>query len=555
MPPRTPVEYLPLGARGSGSDVVLENDAGEQVRLWLTTDAFPRLVLDVPNSAILAGGGAAPPAPLFGVQFNVMAFGALGNGVADDTAAIQAALTAGAGRTVAFPKPATAYLVTSTLTVAAGTTLLFDSAVVRAGAAFATGLFSVGAANIRVTGSVIIDLNGNATPGFVGSASTFTFTSDAYAVATNAPSTPSNNNYLFKFVQSSFVKIGGHVTTTGNSPWLVYVDRGVSYDISGIDTPPISVDDGVFAVIFCTDTTSTNSLSWINVHDCRIDGGGHIAQYAPVFIGTIGSNIAVSHVTVSNVKVTNTISTADGIDLICCNFATVTNCTFSTVMYGVGIAGGAVIAVTGVIGFQTRGVVVGVGDGSTPMDTSIVTVSNCLGYGCGTGTVPYAFLVNTGNNKNCSAVRFVECSAFATPGAYAVVITKTGTGTVSDIEFEDCNFVTGTTGVVNDTVSGTNTSVVRYRYCKGINPKGNLAGATPAVPASTVALPNNTGYDCTVIVFTGVGVTVSAIAIGGTATGYSLAASSTSVPLRIPAGQTITLTYAGGTPTWSFFGE
>lgn len=490
-----------------------------------------------------------------GSSVNVRAYGAVGNGIINDTAAIQAALTAGAGHTVIFPNTSVAYLVTSTLTVSAGTTLFFDNAVVRAGAAVSTGLFSVAAANIRVTGSVVIDLNSFATPGFVGNASTFTFTADAYAVATNAPSTPSANNYLYKFVQSSFVKIGGHITTTGNSPWLVYVDRGTSYEISGIDTPPLQVDDGVYAVCFCTDSTSTNSLSWVDIHDCRVDGGGHIAQYAPFFIGKIGSTIAVSHVTISNVKVTNTTSTADGIDIICCNFVTVTNCTFSSVMYGVGIAGGAVITVTGVIAYNTRGVCVGVGDGSTPMDTSIVGVSNCSAYGCGTGIVPYAFLVNTGTNKNCSGVRFLECSAFATPGAYAVVITKNGSGTVSDIEFESCNFVSGSTGVVNDTVSGTNTAVARYRHCKGINPFGNLGTATPNVPSSTVALTNTTGFDCTVSIFTGGAVSVSNISIGGVNTGYTLSTSSESVPLRIPAGQSITMTYTGGTPTWSWFAE
>lgn len=57
--PRTPDEYVPLGSRGSGVDLVLEADAGEQVRLWITADAFPRIVLDVPNSALLIGSGQA----------------------------------------------------------------------------------------------------------------------------------------------------------------------------------------------------------------------------------------------------------------------------------------------------------------------------------------------------------------------------------------------------------------------------------------------------------------------------------------------------------------
>ena len=46
---------------------------------------------------VIGGGSVA------GIFVNVMAFGATGNGVTDDTAAIQAAFRAGAGGTVFFP--------------------------------------------------------------------------------------------------------------------------------------------------------------------------------------------------------------------------------------------------------------------------------------------------------------------------------------------------------------------------------------------------------------------------------------------------------------------
>jgi len=52
---------------------------------------------------------------------SVLDFGAVGNGIADDTAAFQAALNAGAGNTVNVP--AGNYLITSTLTMLANTTL------------------------------------------------------------------------------------------------------------------------------------------------------------------------------------------------------------------------------------------------------------------------------------------------------------------------------------------------------------------------------------------------------------------------------------------------
>jgi hypothetical protein len=55
---------------------------------------------------------------------SVKDFGAIGDGVANDTAAIQAALTAGAGNKVSFPTGT--YKVTSTLTVSTGTSIEFN---------------------------------------------------------------------------------------------------------------------------------------------------------------------------------------------------------------------------------------------------------------------------------------------------------------------------------------------------------------------------------------------------------------------------------------------
>lgn len=68
------------------------------------------------------------------------------------------------------------------------------------------------------------------------------------------------------------------------------------------------------------------------------------------------------------------------------------------------------------------------------------------------------------------------------------------------------------------------------------NPQYNPVGVVgpPAIPATTVAYTNNYGTDATVWVTGG---TVSAIAIAGTATGL------TSGTFRVPSGQTITLTY------------
>ncbi len=79
-------------------------------------------------------------------------------------------------------------------------------------------------------------------------------------------------------------------------------------------------------------------------------------------------------------------------------------------------------------------------------------------------------------------------------------------------------------------------------------------GSPPAVPASgsAVAAANLPYRDAWVSVHAGAGVTVSVITVDGTATGLTVAAAA-SAAVWVPAGKTIALTYAGGTPTWDWW--
>lgn len=80
---------------------------------------------------------------------------------------------------------------------------------------------------------------------------------------------------------------------------------------------------------------------------------------------------------------------------------------------------------------------------------------------------------------------------------------------------------------------------------------GHMA-SPPAVPLTTVA-STPVFRPASVVVHTGVGVTVSAISVNGTATGLTMAASSSLALPGVPSGGTVTLTYAGGTPTWDWW--
>ena len=85
----------------------------------------------------------------------LVASGLVGNGVANDTAALQALLNAAAGRTLFIPKPTTKYLV-GELTLPANTRLwIAPGTVFESNASLLTGtkkMFNIGAANVHITG-------------------------------------------------------------------------------------------------------------------------------------------------------------------------------------------------------------------------------------------------------------------------------------------------------------------------------------------------------------------------------------------------------------------
>lgn len=101
------------------------------------------------------------------------------------------------------------------------------------------------------------------------------------------------------------------------------------------------------------------------------------------------------------------------------------------------------------------------------------------------------------------------------------------------------NLVTGNT--TNWSITSTGNTL---RGNTNYNPVGKF-GAQPAVPASTVAYTNILNTDATAHITGG---TVTVISIGGQATGV------TSGTFRVPAGQTIAITYTVA-PTWIWFGD
>ena len=79
-------------------------------------------------------------------------------------------------------------------------------------------------------------------------------------------------------------------------------------------------------------------------------------------------------------------------------------------------------------------------------------------------------------------------------------------------------------------------------------------GSPPSLTGNSgVAIQNTAWRDASIVVHTGVGVTVSAISVDGTSTGLTMAASSSLALPVVPSGKNVTLTFAGGTPTWDWW--
>lgn len=75
---------------------------------------------------------------------------------------------------------------------------------------------------------------------------------------------------------------------------------------------------------------------------------------------------------------------------------------------------------------------------------------------------------------------------------------------------------------------------------------------TPSVPATTVAATNSTGTDVMVYLTSG-GAAVTVIKVNAITTGLTLGTTG-SVSVYLPAGASITLTYASTAPTWVWVG-
>ena len=169
------------------------------------------------------------------------------------------------------------------------------------------------------------------------------------------------------------------------------------------------------------------------------------------------------------------------------------------------------------------------------------------GNGTVAATYPAIDLTNvTSATLTGCAIRHADFSPGGT-NTYGIVFGNCA----GDLSVTGCTIRNCATAPISETGTTTSLQTKTYSSNIGFNPK---TVTSPAVPLSTVAYLNVLGVTCTVYIATGGGVTVSAVSIDGTVTGMTMAVSS-KASVMVPAGGSITLTYAGGTPTWVWIGN
>jgi len=181
----------------------------------------------------------------------------------------------------------------------------------------------------------------------------------------------------------------------------------------------------------------------------------------------------------------------------------------------------------------------------------------------------HGFSITAGDSIIISGCLFDLNGATAAAGHYDINQSTTGgvmvetcwfntpQGTTANHVASVINSTAGTMTVQNSTFNGvgfTSANIIAgfpkiIRNCRGYNPLGAIT--PPAVPASGVNVATQS-IDMTIYIKGG---TLTAITVGGVATGISAAASAGAVhTIRVPAQQTINITYSVA-PTWTWFGD
>lgn len=470
---------------------------------------------------------------------NVKTFGAKGDGVTDDTAAIQAAInSATALGSAAVFFPAGTYIYVPTLTaIVTGTNSLTMQGVGDA------SILKVKNASIPTTGNIV-------TFNVTGGSATFNIDKLVFDGNSQNQSFATANSSCF------YTGIGaGGNSAGGDSCTLRMTDCTIKNYAMGAVNQGIGLNTFGFGTQIITNLRTNNADISIWITQPFGGGVGSPSSINRGFISNLvaiePNNSVITFEATTGVMITNVMGIAAVQKPACAGLYFITaGFGGNELLSGVVVNGGR---------FENLGNPVHIGTSGTDVLKDSI-LANIEGKNCH-GTFLFGSV-----DSSCRFSGIVADNMHQTGDtSYTAAITLGGGLAGTDfVNLDDFSVVNNTqqAGVSVNSPARISNGLLRGTFSvpiyfpvpayqqassvtkvEGYNPVGGIA--PPAIPASTVALTNPFGVDCMVTVFGG---TVSAITISGTVTGL------TSGAFRVPAGQTITLTYTV-TPSWSWFGD
>lgn len=494
----TPVYYPP----GSAAGAPMITGLGVSADVYKLFTAAGQII----------GGTGAGTGTVTIEHYNVKLFGAAGDGTTDDTAAIQAAIDAAAaasgGPGVVYFPPGQ-YSISSTLSV---------------------GPYST-TSTVPVPYPSIV---GAIPPGRIGDTTDMaaveilcgsSFASGDFALAVYAP----NSNVAPS--GSEIANLSFHCNGLGAGVYLEQPrmmrphDLSIDHSVAPSGSPHGAT--GAFNVVQITGTASAyNAYDHIVTAYAANDGFVHLAADNGVYnscydlnAGRYAYNIQGDSRWVA--------------------------CHYEASAQGIYVLGGN--PMVSFIGWDFFGV---------PTGNTVQLSSNGSGHaiefvGCRLGNNPGASpgeeagsIIAVQNNGYPVRAQFIGCELAADTNTTDFVYVEAAVVAGSQVEFLNCDMTgTPTTAPFND-ASGQ--GVLHFRDCFGINPVGVV---TVSVPTSGTAVAA-AGYDRIFYVTTASGTTSCTLAIENGPTVTAIASTAQVLTMFVPAGTTLTPTYAGTAPTW-----
>jgi hypothetical protein len=472
-----------------------------------------------------------------GLVYNVKSYGAFGDGVHDDMAAIQAAATAAGGGGVTFIPPGR-YKTTSPILLSSGVSVIgtpasiidYSSSIASEGAFYTPGNGN----NYGVYSQISVrnlQINAYDSPALAFYGIDNLVIENVKAICTGA--TYPAELIILGMCRQSAILGNSLYNAKGDSIFMIGC-----YDYSIVGNSIYnSGDDGIY--VGWTGTTPQshhvavvgNTLDTGGANGIRMEGS-HVAVAGNTITGFTANGVIVD--TEGTYNTDDVTVTGNTIDTCEAGGVEVTNST--TVVSGIRIMGNVVRG----CGFSAGSSVYGGVVVASPTVVESNTVINCgsSSQGIDAGGI----LLSSGANNATVRNNRIEDS----PGWSLVVWNGSGMATYTGVLIEDNDIRIGNTSGFN---IGVSTGVI-LRNNAGYNPVGSsVPGTAFSLPASGTTWTNQTGVDGTLYV-TGAGVVTDVVVQGVTV------ASSLSVGQSyfVPAGGTITFTYSSA-PTLVFVGD